>query len=428
MKIEVLPIDSLKPYENNAKIHTPAQVAQIAASIKEFGNNDPIAVDENNMVIEGHGRLLALKSLGVKEAECIRLVGLTDDQKRAYIHIHNQLTMNTGFDMDILTQELKSIEGIDMSFFGFDMDFSIDQDFDFDDGQNVEDELLSSSAAKEPRTKRGQLWQLGRHRLMVGDSTSEEDVDKLTGGEAMDLCITDPPYNVNYEGGTQEKLTIINDDMDDLSFYRFLQNFYAQMLRVLKYGASYYIFHADTEGLNFRAALQEAGGQVKQNLIWVKNSLVLGRQDYQWKHEPILYGWKDGAGHYFVNDRCQTTVFENKPDLDSMTREELADLAEKLLAKLEEIPTSIIHHDKPVRSELHPTMKPVALCEKLIQNSSKRGEKVIDFFGGSGSTLMACEETGRICYTMELDTRYADVIINRWEEATGEKAVLMNGI
>lgn len=428
MKIEVLPIDSLKPYENNAKIHTPAQVAQIAASIQEFGNNDPIAVDENNMVIEGHGRLLALKSLGVKEAECIRLVGLTDDQKRAYIHIHNQLTMNTGFDMDILTQELKSIEGIDMSFFGFDMDFSIDQDFDFDDGQNVEDELLSSSAAKEPRTKRGQLWQLGRHRLMVGDSTSEEDVDKLTGGEAMDLCITDPPYNVNYEGGTQEKLTIINDDMDDLSFYRFLQNFYAQMLRVLKYGASYYIFHADTEGLNFRAALQEAGGQVKQNLIWVKNSLVLGRQDYQWKHEPILYGWKDGAGHYFVNDRCQTTVFENKPDLDSMTREELADLAEKLLAKLEEIPTSIIHHDKPVRSELHPTMKPVALCAKLIQNSSKRGEKVIDFFGGSGSTLMACEETGRICYTMELDTRYADVIINRWEEATGEKAVLMNGI
>lgn len=428
MKIEVLPIDSLKPYENNAKIHTPAQVAQIAASIQEFGNNDPIAVDENNMVIEGHGRLLALKSLGVKEAECIRLVGLTDDQKRAYIHIHNQLTMNTGFDMDILTQELKSIEGIDMSFFGFDMDFSIDQDFDFDDGQNVEDELLSSSAAKEPRTKRGQLWQLGRHRLMVGDSTSEEDVDKLTGGEAMDLCVTDPPYNVNYEGGTQDKLTIINDDMDDLSFYGFLQNFYAQMLRVLKYGASYYIFHADTEGLNFRAALQEAGGQVKQNLIWVKNSLVLGRQDYQWKHEPILYGWKDGAGHYFVNDRCQTTVFENKPDLDSMTREELAGLAEKLLAKLEEIPTSIIHHDKPVRSELHPTMKPVALCAKLIQNSSKRGEKVIDFFGGSGSTLMACEETGRICYTMELDTRYADVIINRWEEATGEKAVLMNGI
>lgn len=336
--------------------------------------------------------------------------------------------MNTGFDMDILTQELKSIEGIDMSFFGFDMDFSIDQDFDFDDGQNVEDELLSSSAAKEPRTKRGQLWQLGRHRLMVGDSTSEEDVDKLTGGEAMDLCVTDPPYNVNYEGGAQDKLTIINDDMDDLSFYGFLQNFYAQMLRVLKYGASYYIFHADTEGLNFRAALQEAGGQVKQNLIWVKNSLVLGRQDYQWKHEPILYGWKDGAGHYFVNDRCQTTVFENKPDLDSMTREELAGLAEKLLAKLEEIPTSIIHHDKPVRSELHPTMKPVALCAKLIQNSSKRGEKVIDFFGGSGSTLMACEETGRICYTMELDTRYADVIINRWEEATGEKAVLMNGI
>lgn len=428
MKIEVLPIESLKPYENNAKIHTPAQVAQIAASIQEFGNNDPIAVDENNMVIEGHGRLLALKSLGVKEAECIRLVGMTDDQKRAYIHIHNQLTMNTGFDMDILEQELKSIEGIDMSFFGFDMDFSINQNFDFDDGQNVEDELVSSSAAKEPRTKRGQLWQLGRHRLMVGDSTSKRDVDKLTGGEVMDLCVTDPPYNVNYEGGTAEAMTILNDNMDDHSFFIFLRDFYRQMLRVLKPGSGYYIFHADSEGLNFRAALQEAGGQVKQNLIWVKNSLVLGRQDYQWKHEPILYGWKEGASHYFVNDRCQTTVFENKPDLASMTREELEDLTRQMIAKLEEIPTSIIHHDKPVRSELHPTMKPVALCAKLIQNSSKRGENVIDFFGGSGSTLMACEETGRVCYTMELDTRYADVILNRWEEATGEKAVLIDGI
>ena len=171
----------------------------------------------------------------------------------------------------------------------------------------------------------------------------------------------------------------------------------------------------------------EAGGQVKQNLIWVKNSLVLGRQDYQWKHEPILYGWREGAGHYFVNDRCQTTVFENKPDLESMTRDELLQLVGSLLGKLEAV-GSVIHHDRPTRSELHPTMKPVALCAKLIQNSSKRGENVIDFFGGSGSTLMACEETGRVCYTMELDTRYADVILNRWEEATGEKAVLIDGI
>ena len=427
MKIELLPVSSLKPYENNAKIHTHEQVEQIMRSIQEFGFNDPIAVDENGMIIEGHGRLLAVKELGWKEVECIRLDGLSEDQKKAYIHIHNQLTMNTGFDMDVLEAELKSIEGIDMAFFGFDMDFEIDPDFDFDDGENAQSQLAEAAAQAEPRAKRGQLWQLGAHRLMVGDSTDPDDVYKLTGGEVMDLCVTDPPYNVGYVGGTPEAMTIMNDRMEDSNFYNFLRDFYGQMLRVLKPGGGYYIFHADTEGLNFRAALKAAGGQVKQNLVWVKNSMVLGRQDYQWKHEPILYGWKDGAGHYFVNDRCQTTIFENRPDLDTMSREDLAELASFLLAKLEAIPNSIIKENRPARSALHPTMKPVALCAKLIQNSSKPGEKVVDFFGGSGSTLMACEQTGRACYAMELDTKYADVILTRWEEATGEKAVLLSG-
>jgi site-specific DNA-methyltransferase (adenine-specific) len=314
-----------------------------------------------------------------------------------------------------------------MGFFGFDMDFAIDIDMDFDDGEKAQEELVAAAAAKDPRAKRGQLWQLGRHRLMVGDSTSAADVDKLTDGEAMDLCVTDPPYNVNYEGGTADKMTILNDNMDDSSFHDFLRSFYAQMLRSLKPGGGYYIFHADSEGLNFRAALRAAGGQVKQSLIWVKNSLVLGRQDYQWRHEPILYGWKEGAGHYFVNDRCQTTVFENTVEPADMTREELVQLSTFLLAKLEAIHSSIIREKKPNRSELHPTMKPVPLCAKLIQNSSKRGDKVIDFFGGSGSTLMACEETGRSCYTLELDPNYADVIITRWEDATGERAVLLSG-
>jgi site-specific DNA-methyltransferase (adenine-specific) len=438
LKIELLPIESLKPYENNAKIHTPAQVAQVAASIQEFGFNDPIAVDENNMIIEGHGRLLALKSLGWKDVECIRLAGLTEDQKRAYIHIHNQLTLNTGFDLDILEQELKSIEGIDLGFFGFDMDFEIDSDFNFDDGESAAAHL-DATAAGNPRAQLGQLWQLGRHRLMIGDSTSKRDVDKLTGGEDMDLCVTDPPYNValGHDGSADEArkrhrrtdgLVIMNDSMEGEEFFEFLTAFYQQMLRVLRPGCSFYVFHADSEGLNFRAALLEAGGQMRQTLVWVKNAMTLGRQDYQWKHEPILYGWKEGAGHYFVNDRCQTTVFENKPDLASMNREELAELAEQLLAKLDAVPCSIIREDRPTRSVLHPTMKPVALCAKLIQNSSKRGDKVIDFFGGSGSTLMACEETGRTCYAMELDPKYADVILTRWEEATGEKAVLLNGV
>jgi DNA modification methylase len=427
VKIKKCKVSDLKPYENNAKIHTPAQIAQIIKSIEDFGFNDPIAIDENNMVIEGHGRLLAIKQMGWTEVECIRLEGLTEDQKRAYIHVHNQLTLNTGFDLDLLEQELKSIEGIDMGAFGFDMDFALEGDWDFDDGENAEAELVSTAAKKEPRAKRGDLWQLGRHRLLVGDSTSEADVDRLIAGNEMDLCVTDPPYNVAYVGKTADALTIENDNMDEATFYEFLRDFYIQMMRALKPGGGYYIFHADSAGLIFRAALQEAGGPVKQNLIWVKNSMVLGRQDYQWRHEPILYGWKEGAAHYFVNDRCQTTVFENEIDPESMTREELLQLANALLAKMNAIQTSVIKENRPTRSDLHPTMKPVPLCAKLIQNSSKRGDNIIDFFGGSGSTLMACEETGRTCYTMELDPGYADVIISRWEDATGERAMLLNG-
>ena len=427
MKLERIKLNDIKPYKNNAKIHTPEQIGQIIKSIQKLGFNDPIAVDENNMIIEGHGRFLALQQMGETEVDCIRLDGLTEDQKRAYIHIHNQLTMNTGFDLDILEQELKTIEGIDMAFFGFDMDFSIDSDFSFDDGEKAQAELKAAAAAKEPRAKKGQLWQLGRHRLFVGDSTSAADVDRLTGGAKMDLCVTDPPYNVDYVGKTADALMIQNDNMDEDSFFKFLKKSAQETLRVLKEGGSFYVFHADRYSLLFRAALRAAGGELRQTLIWVKNSMVLGRQDYQWKHEPILYGWKDGASHYFVNDRCQTTVFEDEADLESMTREELLRYAEAMRAKLETILTSVIKEKRPTRSDLHPTMKPVALCAKLIQNSSKRGENIFDPFCGSGSTLMACEETGRVCYAMELDPVYADVIITRWEDATGEKAVLLNG-
>lgn len=428
MQIERIPLKSLRPYENNAKIHTPEQVEQIVASIREFGFNDPIAVDENNMVIEGHGRLLALQELGIQEVEVIRLTGLTDEQKRAYIHVHNQLTMNTGFDLEILEQELRNITSIDMGEFGFDLDFDIEMDpSDFDDGEPVG----STESHIEKRCQRGQVWQCGNHRLMCGDSTSAADVDLLTGGVPMDLCITDPPYNVNYTGGTAEAMTIQNDNMDDLHFHAFLHDFYVQMLRVLKPGGGFYIFHADSEGLNFRSALREAGGQVKQNLIWVKNSLVLGRQDYQWKHEPCLYGWKDGAGHYFTNDRCQTTVFEYRPDLDSMDREQLLQTAKLMLSALEQANTSVIHENKPARNDLHPTMKPVPLVQRLVQrlvqNSSRRGEKVLDLFGGSGSTMMACEACGRSAYLMELDPKYCDTTLSRWEEETGRKAVLIYG-
>lgn len=423
MKIEKIQINQLKPYENNAKIHTPEQIEQIILSIREFGFNDPVAIDENNMIIEGHGRVLALQEMGATEVEAIRLTGMTEEQKHAYIHVHNQLTMNTGFDIEILEQELKNITSIDMGQFGFDLDFDIElHPEDFDD-----DEPAGSIEAKEPRVKRGQIWQCGKHRIMCGDSTDPKDVDALCDGLTMDLCVTDPPYNVAYEGGTEEHLTIMNDDMDDHRFYLFLRDFYIQMLRVLKPGGGFYIFHADSEGLNFRAALREAGCDIRQNLIWVKNALNLSRQDYQWKHEPILYGWKDGGAHYFIDDRCQTTVFEDRPDLESMDRPQLLQTAKRLLAALDQANTTILHENKPHRSELHPTMKPVPLVQRLIQNSSRRGDRVLDLFGGSGTTMMACDNCGRQAFIMELDPKYCDAAIERWETESGMEAVLING-
>ena len=321
----------------------------------------------------------------------------------------------------------------DVSIAGFDID---DFDFTQEDIEFQEDDYdVEAKLPEIPKAKYGDVYQLGNHRVMCGDSTNPDDIDKLTEGIIMDLCVTDPPYNVNYgsineSGYGKERENgnkILNDNMDDESFYGFLSAFYEQMLRVLKEGGAYYIFHSDTEGYNFRKALRDAGGQVKQNLIWVKNALVLGRQDYQWKHEPCLYGWKEGAGHYFIEDRTQTTVFEDKADLDKLSKEELKEMIEEILA--DKIPTTVIHEDKPLKNDIHPTMKPIRLISRLIKNSSKHGENVIDFFGGSGSTLISCEQLGRNCYTIELDPKYVDVIIDRWETLTGKTAIkLIEGI
>ena len=277
----MLPIEGLNPYENNAKLHPKEQIDQIVRSMEEFGNNDPIAIDENNVIIEGHGRLLALKQMGEKEVPVIRLKHLTDEQKRAYILAHNQLTLNTGFDEEILAAELESIVGIDMTDFGFDLDVvdvveeltDIEEDSDFD-----------VTPPKEPKSKPGDLYQLGNHRLLCGDSTSLDDVAKLMGGEQADMLLTDPPYNVAYEGATEDKLTIQNDDMEDEDFRQFLRDVYASADSAMKPGASFYIWHADSEGYNFRGAAHDVGWTIRQCLIWNKNTLVLGRQDYHWKH------------------------------------------------------------------------------------------------------------------------------------------------
>lgn len=401
MQIEKVKIVDLLEYKNNAKEHPQWQIEQIVESIEKFGFNDPIAIDENNIIIEGHGRLYALQEMGVEEVECIRLSHLGENEKKAYILAHNKLTMNTEFDADLLAQELGEIEGIDMSSFGFLMDPLIEVvEDDFDDEAAIEQ--------PEPIAKLGDVYQLGEHFLMCGDSTDFIAVKKLCGEALMDLLVTDPPYNVAYEGKTEDALTIENDNMDDAKFREFLKAAFACADGVMRPGAAFYIWHADSEGFNFRGACRDIGWTVRQCLIWNKNQMVLGRQDYQWKHEPCLYGWKDGAAHYFVDDRNLLTVLEEESELKKMSK---AELINYILEIQEQTATTVINEVKPSRNGLHPTMKPLRLIERLVRNSSKKGENVLDLFNGSGSTLMVCEQLGRRYYGMELDPRYVDATI-----------------
>lgn len=415
LQIEILDIDALIPYENNAKLHPQEQIDQIARSIEEFGNNDPIAVDENNVIIEGHGRLLALQQLGHKTAEVIRLSHLSDEQRRAYTLVHNKLTTNTGYDLELLELELASITNIDMDSLGFD-DIEIDQLPEVvDDEYDLPDDLDERTS----NIKQGDMFKLGEHVLLCGDSTSIDDVEKLMGGDSADLVNTDPPYNVNYEGTAGK---IQNDNMSDSQFDTFLQDVFKAMKHALKEGGAFYIWHAESTRAAFSNALTHNDLRERQTLIWVKNTLVLGRQDYQWKHEPCLYGWKEGAAHYFIDDFTNTTVIEDMPNINNMSKDELKYHIKELRRKMDEV-TTIIREDKPSSNPLHPTMKPVRMIADQIVNSSRKGEIVLDLFGGSGSTLMACEQTGRKARLMELDPVFCDVIIERYEAFTGEKAI-----
>lgn len=392
MEIIYKKVDELIPYINNARTHNDEQVSQICASINEYGFTNPILIDEKNSIIAGHGRLLAAKKLKMKEVPCIVLCGLTEAQKKAYIIADNKLALNAGWNDELLKVEFENLKELDfdLNLTGFSAD-EIDAILDNieDDKEIVEDEF-DEEPPEEPKSKVGDIYQLGNHRLMCGDSTKEEDVEKLMNGVKADMVFTDPPYNVNYEGSDGQ--SIQNDDMEDTEFHDFLYLAYKNMFNSVKEGGPIYVCHADSEGLNFRSAFKEAGFKLAQCLIWVKNSFTLGRQDYQWQHEPILYGWKPGAGHYYVDDRSQSTIW---------------------------------NYDKPKHNDLHPTMKPLELVGKAINNSSLKGELVLDLFGGSGSTLIASEQLNRKCYMMEFDPKYVDVIIKRWEQFTGNKAELI---
>lgn len=423
MQIYDKPLGWLTPYENNPRNNDEA-VGPVANSISEFGFKVPIVATSDGEIINGHTRWKAAKKLKLKTVPVIIADDLTEEQVKAFRLADNKVAEIAQWDIELLLSEIDSVDNLDMTLFGFtDQDYTLDdfedEELDTEDAEEINEQDTQTSAVEY-----GDIYQLGRHRLMCGDSTSIADMEELVDGNKIDLYVTDPPYNVAYEGGTEEAMTIMNDSMDDASFRQFLRDAFSVADQHLKPGGAFYIWHADSEGLNFRAAVKETGWLLKQNLVWVKNSIVLGRQDYQWKHEPCLYGWKDGASHYFVDNRALSTVIEEDEDnLKEMTKGELISYIKTMQ---ENSPTSIFYEDKPVRSDIHPTMKPLKLIARCVLNSSKKGERVLDSFNGGGSTLMVCEKTERIYYGMELDPVYVERTIKRWEEETGLKAEKIN--
>jgi DNA modification methylase len=409
----------LIPYVNNSRTHSEAQVIQIASSIKEFGFTNPILTDGDNGIIAGHGRLMAAKKIGMEEVPTIELSHLSEAQKKAYIIADNKLALNSGWDDAMLAIELAELED-----FGFDLEltgFSLEEIAAFE-VEEIPEGLTDEDAVPElpiePVTKLGDVWLCGNHRVMCGDSTSIDAVQDLMGGGLADMVWTDPPYNVAINGIAGK---IMSDDMDNESFKTFLSDVYACYFMTLKAGGVIYVAHADTERANFTQCYKESGLKLSQVLIWVKQSGTLSRQDFNWQHEPILYGWKEGAAHYFCGDFTRTTIIDDDIDLKKMTKPQLQELVNSYRTEQK---TTALRENRPSRSELHPTMKPVNLVQRMIEWSSVSKDVVLDLFGGSGSTLMACVNAGRCARLMELDPKYCDVIVKRWQDFTGKQATL----
>ena len=386
-EMQLISIDKLVPYVNNARTHSAEQILKLRSSLREFGFVNPIIIDREFNVIAGHGRLMAAKEEGIEEVPCVFVDYLTDAQKKAYILADNRMAMDAGWDEELLKIEMEELQnlGYDLEFTGFDEKELADL-FGVDDKEVKEDEFdLTAALEKASFVERGDVWFVGKHKLMCGDATSSEDVAKLMEDKKANLILTDPPYNVAFK--SSDGLTIQNDSMKNNDFYEFLFSSFKNMAEHLENGGAAYIFHADTEGLNFRKAFIDAGFHLAGCCIWVKDSLVLGRSDYQWQHEPVLYGFLQNGKHPWYSDRKQTTIW---------------------------------NFDKPKKNSNHPTSKPLDLLAYPINNSTQANAIVIDTFGGSGSTLMACEQMNRICYTMELDEKYASVILRRYVEDTND--------
>lgn len=387
-EMQLIPLGKLVPYVNNARTHSPEQLSKLRSSLREFGFINPVIIDRDFNVIAGHGRIAAAKEEGMEEVPCVFVDYLTEAQKKAYILADNRMALDAGWDEELLRIEIESLQGadFDVSLTGFGEDEIADL-FAGDGEKDVKDDDFDLSAALEKAAfvERGDIWTVGRHRLLCGDATSAEDVAALMDGKKANLIVTDPPYNVAFKSGSG--LSIQNDSMENGEFYTFLYNSFQNMAGHLEKGGAAYVFHADTEGLNFRKAFVDAGFHLAGVCIWVKNSLVLGRSDYQWQHEPVLYGFLKNGKHPWYSDRKQTTIW---------------------------------NYDKPKRNKNHPTSKPLDLLGYPICNSSQENAIVLDTFGGSGSTMMACEQTNRICCMMELDEKYASVILRRYVEDTGD--------
>lgn len=509
-EIKIIPfqLSELKPYARNNKKHPAEQVQKIAQSISEYGFNNPILVENDGTIINGHGRYLAAKDLegnlepaiDKKTNECVSLqiqleeqtknlektknsfpqmaveieakikelksniagiqniitslsqineglipaivvTGLTEDQIKAYRIMDNR-SAESEYDLEAIRLELEELEShlFDLKLTGFDTkEINKIMNVAVLDPNDLKDVAPDEASKIKTDIKKGDLFQLGDHRLICGDSTDPPTYERLLAGKKANLMPTDPPYNVAYEdkfkfltgkrGSTKrDSSQIQNDKMETGSFYTFLKNFYSAAYQNLAPGAAIYIFHSETEGLNFRAAMQDAGFKFSETLVWVKQSFVIGRADYHYQHEPILYGWKEGAAHFFIYDRSQGTVIDYAGQVKpkDLSKAELVELCKKLLEQQVTEPTTVIHCDRPAISEDHPTQKPIKLVGRLILNSSKQGDIVLEPFGGSGTCVIACEQLKRPCYCIELDEKYCQVIINRWEKLTGQKAVKLN--